>query len=255
MRYRRLPISAVMLAAMMAMTPMNTLASQIPESMQESNVDAGNMETEAVGADVTEAITEMNENAENAESVPEGATTAAQNNIETTAAKQESEAITPISETAEETLPLKAETDPSESQDDDITLLNPTTVDADGNVIISVSVAENVTLPLTVTIKGEQGEAPVQFTVARNGQEIKIKPDVYKIQKAVDGNNKKLSNGAYLNIEHGGDVYLDFTKPEKTGGMMFDNIWSNLVFSNLLFVATVIGLYFAYRAYRKKNPF
>lgn len=133
-----------------------------------------------------------------------------------------------------------------EDEGNNITLLEPEpALDADGNVTLSMYPAEDVALPLTVNMRGSEGE--ISFTVQESGQQIKMKPDTYKLTKAIDGNGEKLPDGATLEItDEGGYVYLDFTKPEDTGFSFFDFIIQNLYF------LPVIGiLYLAFRWFIK----
>lgn len=130
--------------------------------------------------------------------------------------------------------------------DDNITLIETgTALDENGNVTLSMYTAENVVLPVTVTMRGADGA--VEFTVREQGQQLKMKPDTYTLTKVVDGNGQKLADGAYLDItDEGGAVYLDFTAPEENGFQL-----SEFLLSNLLFIPFLILLYAGFRWFKK----
>lgn len=138
-------------------------------------------------------------------------------------------------------------TDDAEFEGGDITPIETVPVlDEYGNITVNVQAADNVVLPLEVTMKGSGG--PVKFTLARNGQDIKMKPDSYKITKVIDGRGKRLSSGAYLTItEEGGLVYLDFTKPD-TGFNLIKFLTDNLLFIPFV-VICFIGFYWYIKKY------
>lgn len=128
--------------------------------------------------------------------------------------------------------------------DDSITLIETESViDADGNVTMTVNTAEDLILPVIMTMKGAEGI--VSMTITRSGQGIKIKPDIYNITKAVDGNGKKLPSGAELRIpKEGGTIYLDFNKPDEGDNTAIDFLKTNGCF--LVIAAFLICLYRKY---------
>lgn len=132
----------------------------------------------------------------------------------------------------------------AEESDDSITLIETeSAIDAEGNVTMTVNTAEDLVLPVTMTMKGS--ESALSMTVSRSGQEIKIKPDTYDITKAVDGNGKKLPSGAELTIsKEGGIIYLDFNKPDDG-----DNTTIDFLKTNCWFLVIAAFLVFLYRKY------
>lgn len=122
-------------------------------------------------------------------------------------------------------------------------------VDADGFVTMNISVAENVTLPATVTMKSEDGA--FSFTVTYQEQPVKLKPGDYRLTKVVDGSGQELDSGANLSIpEKNGEVYLDFTKPEEEKE---ENLFSKFVITNLIFIPIAGALWLLYQWWLKHH--
>lgn len=122
-------------------------------------------------------------------------------------------------------------------------------VDADGFVTMNISVAENVTLPATVTMKSEDGT--FSFTVTYQEQPVKLKPGDYHLTKVVDGNGQELDSGANLSIpEENGEVYLDFTKPEEEKE---ENLFSKFIITNLIFIPIAGALWLLYQWWLKHH--
>ena len=116
--------------------------------------------------------------------------------------------------------------------------------DDSGNMTVTMSVADDVILPVTMILKGREGR--LSLTVTYNGQGVNIKPGVYWLTRVTDGNGKKLDAGAALTIpEMGGQVYLDFHKPDHGGGSAL----KQFILSNLLFIPIALFLYACYRWY------
>ena len=116
--------------------------------------------------------------------------------------------------------------------------------DDSGNVTAAMSVADDVVLPVTMILKGREGR--LSLTVTYNGQGVNIKPGTYRLTRVTDGNGKKLNAGAALTIpEMGGQVYLDFHKPDHGGGSAV----KQFILSNLLFIPIALFLYACYRWY------
>lgn len=132
----------------------------------------------------------------------------------------------------------------TKESDDSITLIETeSAIDADGNVTMTVNTAEDLILPVTMTMKGSEGI--ISMTVSRSRQEIKIKPDTYNITKAVDGNGKKLPSGAELSIpKEGGIIYLDFNKPDDS-----ENTVTEFLKTNCWFVMIAALLIYFYKKY------
>lgn len=105
-----------------------------------------------------------------------------------------------------------------EWKDDNIMMIEEEPVSDDsGNVTVTMSVADDVSLPVTMVLKGSEGR--LSLTVTYDGQSVKMKSGTYRVTKATDGNGEKLDSGAVLTIpERGGEVYLDFHKPDDGGG-------------------------------------
>lgn len=191
-----------------------------------------NSSTAAVEESESETETEMgNESETEVESQPETETETVESKIE-----EESSSLQ-----KEETTRNEASTKES---DDSITLIETeSALDADGNVTMTVNTAEDLILPVTMTMKGSDGI--ISMTVSRSGQEIKIKPDTYNITKAVDGNAKKLPSGAELSIpKEGGIIYLDFNKPDDSENTVTDFLKTNCWF--LMIAACLIYFYKRY---------
>lgn len=117
--------------------------------------------------------------------------------------------------------------------------------DAEGYVTMTFSVAEDVTLPVELTMKNK-GDLTT-LTVSYQDQQIRIKPGAYTITKAIDGNGKKLDTGANLTIpEENGNVYLDFHKPKSS-----DNMFLRFINTNIIFVPLALIIYGCYLRIKK----
>lgn len=176
------------------------------------------------------------------ETVPESKN---QIDIEPENTESENESAASTEPESEMPVPQTNRSETTESKpEDSITLIQPeSAIDADGNVTMTVNTAENLVLPVTMTMKGSEGF--LSMTVNRSGQQIKIKPDTYDITKAVDGNGKKLPSGAELTIpKEGGIIYLDFNKPDSG-----ENIWVSLLKTNCLFIIIAFLLALVYQKY------
>lgn len=217
----------------------SAFASQPSPPLQETVSDSPE------AADPSQDVTEPKQpTADEAETVPESESQAeiVPKNTEPGTENESSTSAEPESETpAPET--NRSETAESK-REDSITLIQPeSAIDANGNVTITVNTAENLILPVTMTMKGSEGF--FSMTVNRSGQEIKIKPDTYDITKAVDGNGKKLPSGAELTIpKDGGIIYLDFNKPDSG-----ENTWLSFLKTNCLFLFIAFILAFIYQKY------
>lgn len=89
--------------------------------------------------------------------------------------------------------------------------------DDSGNVTVTMSVADDVSLPVTMILKGSEGR--LSLTVTYDGQSVKMKSGTYRVTKATDGNGEKLDSGAVLTIpDRVGEIYFDFHKPEDAAG-------------------------------------
>ena len=132
-----------------------------------------------------------------------------------------------------------------DGEEDRIMLIEEEPVlDDSGNVTAAMSVADDVVLPVTMILKGREGS--LSLTVTYDGQEVNIKPGTYRLTRVTDGNGKKLDAGAALTIpEMGGQVYLDFHKPDHGGGSAV----KQFILSNLLFIPIALFLYACYRWY------
>lgn len=85
---------------------------------------------------------------------------------------------------------------------------------------------------------------------AYQGQQIRIKPGTYRLTSVVDGNGKKLDDGARLTIpEENGNVYLDFKKPDGTD----DNMFLQFLRSNFLFIPIAGLIYLLYQYLMKRR--
>ena len=164
------------------------------------------------------------------------------NSSEITKADTEKETEANFTEVDEEQL--------SENNEDMISIVETQSgVDADGFVTMNISVAENVTLPVTVTMKSEEGT--FSFTVAYQEQPVKLKPGNYHLTKVVDGSNQELDNGANLSIpEENGEVYLDFTKPEEKKE---ESLFSKFIATNLIFIPIAGALWLLYQWWMKHH--
>lgn len=193
---------------------------------------SGNSSTASVEESESEPETEMgNESETGVESQSETETEMEVSKIEEESSSSQEE------ETARNEAPTK-------ESDDSITLIETeSATDADGNVTMTVNTAEELILPVTMTMKGSEGI--ISMTVSRSGQEIKIKPDTYNITKAVDGNGKKLPSGAELSIpKEGGIIYLDFNKPDDS-----ENTVTEFLKTNCWFVMIAALLIYFYKKY------
>ncbi len=61
--------------------------------------------------------------------------------------------------------------------------------DDSGNVTVTMSVADDVSLPVTMVLKGSEGR--LSLTVTYDGQSVKMKSGTYRVTKATDGNGEK----------------------------------------------------------------
>ncbi len=182
------------------------------------------------------------------------------NSSEITKADTEKETEANFTEVDEEQLSENEETAASETEtanevmqennEDMISIVETQSgVDADGFVTMNISVAENVTLPVTVTMKSEEGT--FSFTVAYQEQPVKLKPGNYHLIKVVDGSNRELDNGANLSIpEENGEVYLDFTKPEEKKE---ESLFSKFIATNLIFIPIAGALWLLYQWWMKHH--
>ena len=225
-------INAIPAYASNSPTEQNIFESLSAEDSLESSMEE---EPPATSVDKQELLTE--------ETDPQEDTTEANLDDTGTAENAETEVFSISTEAA-----TTAQIQSTESKGEDevenaiIILETESVMDAEGNVTISVGVAENVTLPLTITMKGSNGL--ISFSITKNNQPVKIKPDSYRITKAIDGNKKKLSAGAYLTVpEDGGNVYLDFTKPESAN----DKMLKSFLNANIFFIPVALAMYAFYR--------
>lgn len=205
------------------------------------------------GTDTNQEMESVAESTEDSleESTSEAQETTEEATINTIAADP---AETGINETApedsvDETMLETTESTEGETDSDLISVIESESgVDADGFVRMNISAAENVTLPVTVTMKDKSGA--FSFTVSYQNQPVKIKPGSYHITKVVDGENKELANGANLVIpEENGEVYLDFTKPAEENNSLF----SQFAITNLFFLPIAFLLFLAYKWWLKHN--
>ena len=235
-----------------------TNAAAIETSANENMESSGDI-TEAsqddLQAETRPESTETSETTETAESISgepaeESAGASIQTEkptMETLQEQTEGAESSVIQETEEAESTAIQETDTeTENNGGNITLIEPeSALDADGKVTLTMFTAENVVLPVTVTMKGTEGS--VEFTVQENGQQLKMKPDTYTLTKVIDGEGEKLDDGATLEItDEGGYVYLDFTAPEETGFQL-----SEFIISNLIFVPFLLLLYGGFRWFKK----
>ncbi len=182
------------------------------------------------------------------------------NNPEITETGTEEEMETTLTEVSEEQPSENEETAVSETEtvdevtqenDEDMISMVETQsgVDADGFVTMNISVAENVTLPVTVTMKSEDGT--FSFTVTYQEQPVKLKPGNYHLTKVVDGSGQELDNGANLSIpEENGEVYLDFRKPEEEKE---ESLFSKFIATNLIFIPIAGALWLLYQWWLKHH--
>lgn len=227
--------------------PANTAATET--SVEENAEDSGNI-TETFQEDLTaESEPETTETSEAAETTGT-AESVSNEELNGTAGVsiQTDESAVDVQQQAEteETVAIQDAETETEDEGGNITLIEPeSALDEDGNVTLTMFTAENVILPVTVTMKGTEGS--VEFTVQENGQQLKMKPDTYTLTKVVDGTGEKLDDGATLEITNeGGYVYLDFTAPEETGFQL-----SEFIISNLIFIPFLLLLYGGFRWFKK----
>ena len=117
--------------------------------------------------------------------------------------------------------------------------------DDSGNMTVTMSVADDVILPVTMILKGSEGR--LSLTVTYDGQSVNMKSGTYRVTKATDGNGEKLDSGAVLTIpERGGEVYFDFHKPDDGAG----SPGKEFILSNLQFIPIALFLYACYRWYK-----
>ncbi len=104
-------------------------------------------------------------------------------------------------------------------------------MDKDGNVVVSVELADTIEVPLSVTLSKDKNN--YQFTINQSGDPLKLQPGTYKVEKAVDGNGHKLDKGAKLVIDDDTQgIYLDFTDPNKREKLSM----TKFLVRNLLFI-------------------
>lgn len=135
---------------------------------------------------------------------------------------------------------------PDNGEDNIIMIETEPAIDHEGNVTMTLETADDVTLPVTITMKGSDGK--LSFTISRNGQLLKMKPGAYRLTKVTDGNGKRLPSGAKLFIpEESGRIYFDFNKPKS--GLGFQ--WTDIVKANAVFLLITAACYYLYRRYLK----
>lgn len=121
-------------------------------------------------------------------------------------------------------------------------------IDKEGNVTMTLETAQDVTLPVTITMKGAEGK--LSFTISRNGQLLKMKPGSYRLTKIIDGNGKKLPSGARLLVpEESGHIYFDFNKPKGSQTIP----WTAVATANAMFLLIAAICYCLYRRCLKAN--
>ena len=100
--------------------------------------------------------------------------------------------------------------------------------DDSGNVTVTMSVADDVFLPVTMILKGSEGR--LSLTVTYDEQLVKMKPGTYRVIKATDGNGEKLDSGAVLTIlERGGEVYLMKRINHEIVNTIYENVFRTLL--------------------------
>mgnify|MGYP000028405815 FL=1 len=120
--------------------------------------------------------------------------------------------------------------------------------DEEGYVTMTMRTADDVALPVKITMKKNDEETTMSITY--QGQQIRIKPGTYRLTSVVDGNGKKLDDGARLTIpEENGNVYLDFKKPDGTD----DNMFLQFLRSNFLFIPIAGLIYLLYQYLMKRR--
>ncbi len=163
--------------------------------------------------------------------------------VETETASEKSEE--PESESATEAETKKQD----DLKEDMIDILTPDNgPDEEGYVTMAMRTANDVVLPVKITMKKNDEETTL--SVAYQGQQIRIKPGTYRLTSVVDGNGKKLDDGARLTIpEENGNVYLDFKKPDG----MDDNMFLQFLRSNFLFIPIAGLIYLLYQYLMKRR--
>ena len=137
---------------------------------------------------------------------------------------------------------------PDNREDNIVMIETESAIDHEGNVTMILETANDVTLPVTITMKGSEGK--LSFTISRNGQLLKMKPGAYRLTKVTDGNGRQLPSGAKLFIpEESGRIYFDFNKPKS--GLGFK--WTDIVKANAVFLLITAVCYYLYRQYLKVN--
>ena len=120
--------------------------------------------------------------------------------------------------------------------------------DEEGYVTMTVTTADDVVLPVEITMKNK-GDTTT-MTVSYQEQQIRIKPGNYTITKVVDGNKKKLDKGATLNVpEENGAIYLDFKKPKEEK----DHLFLDFFFSNIIFIPIGVVLCGIFAYFKNRN--
>ena len=211
---------------------METVTSEVLEQESVAESEPGTVPGETAQETETETGTETTETSE-AES-EEGV-------VETETASSEE----PESESATE-----AETKKQDGlKEDMIDILTPDNgPDEEGYVTMAMRTADDVVLPVKITMKKNDEETTM--SVAYQGQQIRIKPGTYRLTSVVDGNGKKLDDGARLTIpEENGNVYLDFKKPDGTD----DNMFLQFLRSNFLFIPIAGLIYLLYQYLMKRR--
>lgn len=206
-----------------------------PVASEETTVSAS-AETAVVE---TEEISET-DIAETSEDTVETAETETDEEDDAIEVEEESETEEDTSSESVET--EAAETEETEEDDDMISVVNQENgPDEEGYVSMTVQVADDVTLPVSITMKQKDEETKMSITY--QGQQIRIKPGTYKLTSVVDGNGKKLDDGARLTIpEENGNIYLDFNKPDdgKT------NLFLEFIKTNFFFIPVAGLVYIVY---------
>ena len=137
---------------------------------------------------------------------------------------------------------------PDNGEDNIVMIETESAIDHEGNVTMTLETADDVTLPVTITMKGSEGK--LSFTISRNGQLLKMKPGAYRLTKVTDGNGKRLPSGAKLFIpEESGRIYFDFNKPKS--GLEFQ--WIDIVKANTVFLLITAVCYYLYHRYLTVN--
>lgn len=210
-------------------------------------------ETETVTSEILEpeSTAESEPGAVSDEITPEAGTEATED-LEAESEEEAAESET-TSEKSEESESEPATEEETKKQDDEkedmIDILTPDNgPDEEGYVTMTMRTADDVALPVKITMKKNDEETTMSITY--QGQQIRIKPGTYRLTSVVDGNGKKLDDGARLTIpEENGNVYLDFKKPEGTD----DNMFLQFLKSNFLFIPIAGLIYLLYRYLMKRR--